>query len=172
MRSRLLVKGLVGAASGGVCWSCDWWAHQAEPSSGLGSEGRSKRSRLLVLRLVGAASGCRLLVWRLVDAARKCRLLVWRLAGAESGAVCWSGDWWVYRLKPSTSLGTGGRSERSRLLVCRLVSASIGCRLLVWRLVGAASGVVCWAGDWRAQRAEAFAGLGSGGRSERSRLLV
>ena len=48
-------------------------------------------------------------------------------------------------MESSAGLATGGRSERSRLLVLRLA--------------GVASGVVCWS-------------LETGGRIERSRLLV
>ena len=78
-RSRLSVEGLVGSASGVVCWSRDywaqraelsagrggWWAQRAESSAGRGTDRRSERSRLLVMGLVGATRG----------------------------AVCWSWDW-------------------------------------------------------------------------------
>jgi len=46
----------------------------------------------------------------------------------------WSGDWRVQRVESSAGLETGGRSERSRLLVLRLV--------------GVAESLVCSSQDW------------------------
>ena len=56
-KRRLLVMGLVGAASGVVCQSRDWWARRVESSASRATGGRTERSRLLVMGLVGAASG-------------------------------------------------------------------------------------------------------------------
>ena len=48
----------------------------------------------------------------------------------------WSGDWRVQRVESSAGLETGGRSERSRLLVLRLVGVARTSRLLVTGLGG------------------------------------
>ena len=148
---------LVEVASGVICWSWDWLAYRADSSAGRETGELSERSFLLVWRLEGAASG-----------------LVMGLVGVANGVVCWSSDWWAQRVESSAGhgtdwrasgvaespagRGTGGRSKLSRLLVMRLV--------------GAASGVVGRSGDWRVQRLESSAGLATGGRSDRSRLLV
>ena len=132
--------GLVGAVSGVVCWSGDWWAHRAESSAGHGNweaqraescaglttGGRSKRSRLLVLGLVGAASGvvCWSCDWRAWQAESSAGH--WRLMGASSGVVYWSGGKWTQRAEASAGLATGGAAMRSCLLVVGLEGAASG----------------------------------------------
>ena len=93
-RSRLLVGGLGGAASGAVCRSRGLvGATSGVVATGHGTGGRNARRRLRVMGLVGAASG----------------------------VVCWSWGWWAHRAESYASRGTGGRNERSRLLVMGLV---------------------------------------------------
>jgi hypothetical protein len=145
-RSRLLVGGLGGAASGAVCRSRGLvGATSGVVATGHGTGGRN--DHLPVKGLVGASSGVVCWSWdwwahRAESYAsrgtggrnERSRLLVMGLVGAASGVVCWSWDWWAHRAESSAGHGTGRRSERSRLLVMGLV--------------GASSGVVCWSWDW------------------------
>ena len=85
---------------------------------------------------------------------------------------CWSGDWRVQRVESSAGLETGGRSERSRLLVLRLVGVakSLVCSSQDW---GGIAGGGSYASRATGGRSDGVlsVGHGTGGRSKRSRPL-
>jgi len=111
---------------------------------------------LLVLRSAGAASGVVGWSWDWWAQRAESSAGHRRLVGVATRVVCWSSDWRAQRAEPSAGLVrlVGATSG----VVCWAWGIDGRSRLLVWRLVGAASGVACWSCDWRAWQAESSAG--------------